>query len=540
VGDLSPFVSKNDYIRYIVLANSLISERRWICLVFGFVGLWLLVLGSTLYTTITKSGLLIDTEVDLSYITLPLLGIILLYTLVTIFIFVVYFLAYNRVERDQLNMYNAQGKFRIGQSERAGPKGLIRLFLFVGLMGRYVVLNLYQRMIRQENKSLKKPQLRQKIQYAENAQVESHPAKPKTCSIIIPSRNEESVIKRTITECLEQTYRDIEIIVVCHNCTDSTFQEARHPDKRVKAFDLKTVESGKGIALNYGLKQSSGEFVLILDGDGILSRDFIEKALPLFDANYAAVQGRYMPSNRDYNILTKLLSIEGDLWSTPYMTARSFLEKRCGLGGTGYIVRKSVLIDEGMFANHLVDDYELTFRLLKSKHRIAFAPLSIDYDEKPPNLEIMLRQRARWARGFLSLLSKRIAEPTDIIGNIHWLSPVAAISGIIMLLIPAYASIHYLLYDYYPYTYSYMPLNLWFILTGLIYGLQAAILYKQDGVKGLKRALYLPIYNAFSHYWFVSFSKAFFVKSWANTKTMHGFVKKSKEKPKVTPNISSR
>jgi cellulose synthase/poly-beta-1,6-N-acetylglucosamine synthase-like glycosyltransferase len=233
-----------------------------------------------------------------------------------------------------------------------------------------------------------------------------------------------------------------------------------------------------------------------------------------------------------------LLSIEGDLWSTPYMTARSFLEKRCGLGGTGYIVKRSVLTELGMFANHLVDDYELTFRLLRSKYRIAFAPLSVDFDEKPPAMDIMMRQRARWAKGFMSLLTRRIAEPTDIIGNIHWLSPIAAISGLIMLLIPAYAAIHYYLYDYYPYTYSYMPLNLWFILTGLIYGLQAGVLYKQYGIKGLKRALYLPLYSAFSHYWFVSFSKAFFVKSWANTKTTHGFSTKTKEAQKVSPKIS--
>ena len=39
-------------------------------------------------------------------------------------------------------------------------------------------------------------------------------------------------------------------------------------------------------------------------------------------------------------LITKLFSIEGDLWSTPYMTARSFLDKRCPLGGTGYIVKK--------------------------------------------------------------------------------------------------------------------------------------------------------------------------------------------------------
>jgi cellulose synthase/poly-beta-1,6-N-acetylglucosamine synthase-like glycosyltransferase len=558
------------------------TERRWIFLVFAFIGLWLLVLGSTLFSTITKSGLLIDKEVDLSYITMPLLGIILVYTLITIFIFVVYLVTFDRVKRYQISIkssprrdgnYITQSASKI-YSSRAGEKnqerfainnlsmtarslsqsnkvcGVITPFVFravtfVLLIGYFIKFNIMNR-----HQLTKESSTDQKSEESSSVKELSITARSlsqsnKVCSIIIPSKNEESVIKRTISKCLNQTHKDVEVVVVCHNCTDFTFEEAKQvADPRVKVFDFKTKESGKGIALNFGLKQATGEFILILDGDGILSHDFIEQALPLFDDGYAAVQGRYMPSNRDYSILTKLLSIEGDLWSTPYMTMRSFLDKRCGLGGTGYIVRKSILMEEGMFANHLVDDYELTFRLLRKKHRIAFAPLCIDYDEKPPTLEIMLRQRARWARGFISLLSKRVAEPTDLIGNIHWLSPIAAISGLIMLLIPAYASIHYFLYEYYPYTYSYMPLNVWFALTGMIYGLQSMVLYKQYGIKGLKYALYLPLYNAFSHYWFVTFSKAFFVKSWANTKTTHGFSKKEKEfqrkRPKKSSNVTSQ
>jgi cellulose synthase/poly-beta-1,6-N-acetylglucosamine synthase-like glycosyltransferase len=563
------------------------TERRWIFLVFAFIGLWLLVLGSTLFSTITKSGLLIDKEVDLSYVTMPLLGIILVYTLITIFIFVVYLVTFDRVKRYQISIKSSprrdgnditQSASKI-YSSRAGEKSQERLainnlsmtarslsqsnkicsiitpfvfravsfLLFIGYFIKFNITNRhhFQLQLTKESGTGQKSEVSSSVKEL-SMTARSLSQSNKICSIIIPSKNEESVIKRTISKCLNQTHKDIEVVVVCHNCTDFTFEEAKQvADPRVKVFDFKTKESGKGIALNFGLKQAAGEFILILDGDGILSHDFIEQALPLFGDGYAAVQGRYMPSNRDYSILTKLLSIEGDLWSTPYMTMRSFLDKRCGLGGTGYIVRKSILMEEGMFANHLVDDYELTFRLLRKKHRIAFAPLCIDYDEKPPTLEIMLRQRARWARGFISLLSKRVAEPSDLIGNIHWLSPIAAISGLIMLLIPAYASIHYFMYEYYPYTYSYMPLNVWYALTGMIYGLQCMVLYKQYGIKGLKYALYLPLYNAFSHYWFVSFSKAFFVKSWANTKTTHGFSKIEKKefqrkRPKKSSNMTSQ
>src|SRR4029077_6855585 len=96
------------------------------------------------------------------------------------------------------------------------------------------------------------------------------------CSIIIAARNEDSVIRTTVTDCLKQTYRNIEVIVVCHNCNDNTYEEAKKVyDKRVYALDYQTKEAGKGIALNYGVEQSKGKYILILDADGLLTDDFI-------------------------------------------------------------------------------------------------------------------------------------------------------------------------------------------------------------------------------------------------------------------------
>jgi cellulose synthase/poly-beta-1,6-N-acetylglucosamine synthase-like glycosyltransferase len=175
----------------------------------------------------------------------------------------------------------------------------------------------------------------------------------------------------------------------------------------------------------------------------------------------------------------------------------------------------------------LVDDYELTFRLLRKGHRIAFAPLSINYDEKPPTVASMFRQRARWGKGFIDLLSTRIARRSDILGGIYWLNPIAAIAGLILLLIPSYAAIHYFVLDYYPYTYTYIPLYAWLGLTAVLYSLQVAVLLKQYGVKGIGYSALTLLLIPFSHYWFVTFMKAFTIKSWANTKTTHGFIKET-------------
>ncbi|HEX2614720.1 MAG TPA: glycosyltransferase, partial [Nitrososphaera sp.] len=423
-------------------------------------------LTSTIYPRLYGIEILVDTNVDLTYFTIPILGFNLMYVCMLIFVLALYMGSYGKVRKYQMTMKkNASEKFR-SQTE--------------------------------------------------------------LCSIIIPARNEESVIKRTVLNCLQQTYQNIEVIVVCHNCTDRTYEEAQVEDPRVKVFALNTKEAGKGIALNYGVEKSAGNYLLVLDSDGLLTRDFLENALPLFDGNYAAVQGRYIPSNRNFNFVTRMLALEGDLWSTPFMTIRSLIGRRTALGGTGYIVRKDILAKVGMFANHLVDDYELTFRLLRNGYRIAFAPYSINYDEKPPTLEFMMRQRARWGKGFISLLKTRIAEGSDVLGNLYWLNPIAAITGLIMLLIPAYAAVHFLIFDYYPYTYTYIPLNIWLVLAGVLFALQAAVLVRQYGRKGLAYAIQLPALTPFSHYWFVAFIKAFSVRSWANTKTVHGFIKETK------------
>jgi cellulose synthase/poly-beta-1,6-N-acetylglucosamine synthase-like glycosyltransferase len=232
-----------------------------------------------------------------------------------------------------------------------------------------------------------------------------------------------------------------------------------------------------------------------------------------------------------------MLALEGDLWSTPFMSIRSYFGNRTALGGTGYIVRKDVLEKIGMFANHLVDDYELTFRLLRNGYKIGFAPLSINYDEKPPTVAAMIRQRARWGKGFIDLLSTRVATKSDIIGNIYWLNPIAALTGLVMLLVPAYAALHFLVFGYYPYTYTYIPLYVWLGLSALLLILQTSILVKQYGRKGIWYALQLTLLVPFSHYWFVTFLKAFSVKSWANTKTAHGFAE-MKESEKVAADVA--
>jgi len=51
------------------------------------------------------------------------------------------------------------------------------------------------------------------------------------------------------------------------------------------------------------------------------------------------------------------------------------------------------------------------------------------------------------------------------------------------------------------------------------------VLIKEYGGRGFAYAAQIPLFLPFSQYWFVSFVRAFTIKSWASTKTTHGFVR---------------
>jgi cellulose synthase/poly-beta-1,6-N-acetylglucosamine synthase-like glycosyltransferase len=449
---------------------------------FVVITIWSFVLVSTLRLFVFSNNVLVNTDIDLTIPTLIPVGFNLVYLCVSMFVIVLYLLKYDKVKDQHVKM--------VAKKARSNDN-------------YYSSAIISNKALSDSNQDL--------------------------CSIIIPARNEESVIRKAVLGCLQQTHKNIEVIVVCHNSSDGTFDEARVEDRRVKVFDLRTEEAGKSIPLNYGVEHSSGKYILVMDADYVLDKEFIEFALPGFDQPYAAVQGRVLAINRNYNFVTKMLSMEDDLWSNPFMTARTLIGKRCPLLGTGFIIKRDLLIEVGMFGNSLVEDYELSFRLYRKKLRILFVPLCICYGEHPPTLQLMLRQRARWAKGFIDLLSKRIAEPTDILGHVYWISPIVALSGAMMLAMVSYVSIYNLFFGYLPFAFSYIPLKMWFLTAGLNFVLYVLVLIKKHGRLGFRYAPYLIPYTIFSQYSIVVLFRAFFVRSWAVTKTSHGFVASTPE-----------
>lgn len=94
-------------------------------------------------------------------------------------------------------------------------------------------------------------------------------------SIIIPAYNAEETIQRTIDSCVNQSYEDIEIIIVDNCSTDETATIIKNnQDHRINYIYSNL--RGRSLARNIGLEAAKGNYVQFLDADDELAGDKIE------------------------------------------------------------------------------------------------------------------------------------------------------------------------------------------------------------------------------------------------------------------------
>lgn len=97
-------------------------------------------------------------------------------------------------------------------------------------------------------------------------------------SIVIPCYNSERFVSETVLSALNQSYQNIEIIFVDDGSTDDSAKiVSGFNDPRITI--LKKNNTGVSDSRNCGFNNSTGEYVLFLDADDIISPDFLEKRI---------------------------------------------------------------------------------------------------------------------------------------------------------------------------------------------------------------------------------------------------------------------
>lgn len=184
-------------------------------------------------------------------------------------------------------------------------------------------------------------------------------------SAIITTHNRCDLLMRAIQSVKEQTYKNIELIVV-DDASDDNTRIICDRIKDIKYIRIEKSESrGGNYARNRGIKESNGEFIAFLDDDDEWYYNKIELQLELFNKD-EEIGMIYTGMNIDTGIavlnykITYNKNAQGDilrkkLYWKPFCTTSTM------------IVRRNILNEVGFFDENLKywQEYELTLRIIK-------------------------------------------------------------------------------------------------------------------------------------------------------------------------------
>lgn len=200
-------------------------------------------------------------------------------------------------------------------------------------------------------------------------------------SVIIPTYNRASTLLRAVESVLQQTYSNIEVIVVDDGSTDNTSEIILSiQDDRVRYIKMEQ-NQGVSAARNLGVEYAEGKIIAFQDSDDVWKSDKLEKQMnylamnPNFSLVYCAF---YKHLKHHIYIVPNDLRIEGDLEGDIF----PWLLMRNSIGTPVILMYKECFVDIGGFDTALssLEDWDLMIRFAE-KYMIGFVnePLMDSY-----------------------------------------------------------------------------------------------------------------------------------------------------------------
>jgi glycosyltransferase involved in cell wall biosynthesis len=105
-------------------------------------------------------------------------------------------------------------------------------------------------------------------------------------SVIIPNYNNSKYLRDCVHSCFNQSFRDIEIIVVDDCSFDDSMQilaELQAEDARLSFYQM-SKNSGVGAVRNFGIEKAIGDYIIFLDSDDMFYPLALENLMRLADS----------------------------------------------------------------------------------------------------------------------------------------------------------------------------------------------------------------------------------------------------------------
>lgn len=235
-----------------------------------------------------------------------------------------------------------------------------------------------------------------------------------TVSFVIPCKNEEKSIGKTIEKCFESHYpkEKLEVIVINDGSTDKTEEVLRQMKLRHESLVVEnwSVNKGKRHAMATGFKLAKGEIIVQLDSDSyIVPSTFRHLIEPFAHPEIGAVCAHADPENAGKNWLTKMQSAYYFMSFRILKAAESSFMLVFCCSGCSSAYRKDIvlpILDTWLGEKFLGlpvtwgDDRSLTNWVLKLGYNTVYTSNARAYTICPERLRQFIKQQVRWKKGW--------------------------------------------------------------------------------------------------------------------------------------------
>lgn len=217
-----------------------------------------------------------------------------------------------------------------------------------------------------------------------------------TISVVIPAYNAQATITKTIESVRQQTYSDLEIIVINDGSSDRTAEIVNNiKEQRIKLFNYPN--GGVATARNRGIAKARGEYIAFLDADDFWTEDKLELQLQALIENPdagVAYSWTYFLYQEDICYPSEPVYHRGNVY--PQLLTKNFIHH-----GSNPLIRREAIAFVGEFAPsfpHCADwDYYLRLAakydfVVVPKHQIYYRQSANSMTSKIDDIERQLCQ----------------------------------------------------------------------------------------------------------------------------------------------------
>lgn len=229
-------------------------------------------------------------------------------------------------------------------------------------------------------------------------------------SVIVPTYNSSAFLETCLKSIQQQTYNNIELVVVDNNSTDNSKEIA-------KKYTTMVFNKGpeRSAQVNYGVEKAHGEYVYKVDSDFVLDADVVAQCIAKVQEEYDAVVVHNSP-DKTISWIAKIRKFEVNMYK--YDITHS----------SARFVKKTVYESIGGFNEKITagEDYDFQNKLNRAGYKTGFIPAEALHLGEPKSIWKHLLKYYRYGKDFVNYAKDNTQESKTQLGFVrmvyvkHW------------------------------------------------------------------------------------------------------------------------